>query len=116
MLILHLHCNRAIFAPLLPATLDGCLNVVIGTKLDLAASQGRAVDSADGRTLAAELNATKGCQPYFETSSLTGENVEEVFEFIFKTCLPQNDSEKPNSLGSSVRLDGHAEKTKSSCC
>lgn len=32
--------------------------------------------------------------PYFETSSLEGINVDDVFEYIFQYCLPLNDVEK----------------------
>ncbi|OWF34592.1 hypothetical protein KP79_PYT24802 [Mizuhopecten yessoensis] len=32
--------------------------------------------------------------PYFETSSLKGSNVTEVFEYIFNHCVPLTDAEK----------------------
>ena len=39
--------------------------------------------------LNSHLDLTKdACCPYFETSSLSDTNVQEVFEFIFQKCLP----------------------------
>jgi Ras family len=112
---------RALFVPLLQCALDSCLNIVVGTKLDLVASKGRAVEAADGLKLARELNPGTDCQSYFETSSLTGDNVNEVFEFIFKTCLMKADKDnekiqQQQTGGSTIKLHNPVESNKSSCC
>ena len=41
-----------VFIPLLEDSVDSCLTVVVGTKLDLVASRGRQVKSSEGRELA----------------------------------------------------------------
>jgi len=63
---------------------------VIGTKLDLVPTLGRAVSAVDGEALAKEINASVSiCRTmYFETSSVTGVNVEEAFEALFEECVP----------------------------
>lgn len=105
------------FVPLLECALDNCLNVVIGTKLDLIANKGRAVEAADGIRLAQELNPGKDYQAYFETSSLTGDSVNEVFDFIFKTCFADGKRiSEQKASESTIRLDSHEKPRKSSCC
>jgi len=107
---------RAVFSPLLRSARDNCLCVVIGTKSDLVASEGRAVNSNDALTLARELNSCRDCQPYFETSSLTGDNVNEVFDFIFKTCLSEDRKNEQLTNASTINLNDQKAQAKSSCC
>ena len=79
---------RALFIPLLKSALDGCVKIVVGTKLDLVAKLGRSVEREDGLELAREINSPEIKVPlYFETSSLTGEGVEAAFESLFQNCL-----------------------------
>lgn len=88
----HLH--------LLESAEPNCLVVITGTKKDLIASSKRAVSEEAGLELAKQQNKSKDRPleslsqiPFFETSAKTGENVDNVFNFIFKTCLPLDDKE-----------------------
>lgn len=84
---------------LLEASEPNCLVVVVGTKTDLVTNDSREIPSSTGERLALEQNEKKGRprnsfeKPFFETSAKTGENVEEVFDFILNTCLPLDDEE-----------------------
>ena len=47
------------------------------------------------REINQNLNFSKlNHDPYFETSSLEGINIDDVFEYIFQYCLPLSDVEK----------------------
>ena len=51
------------------------------------------VPQHEALVLAQEVNKRTLPQvPYFETSSVTGQNVNTVFEFIFQTLLPEGGS------------------------
>jgi len=83
---------RRRFLPLLPA--EKCLKVVVGAKIDKVSSDSdRQVTKQEAREFCGEINAeflTKfgGARlPFYETSSKTGENVKETFEYIFEQCL-----------------------------
>jgi hypothetical protein len=55
--------------------------------------------------------------PFFETSALSGTNVEEVFDYIRGILL--NDSKSPGSTGDTVTLTQNQQKqqkAKNSCC
>lgn len=78
--------------PLLPT--ENCLKVVVGSKTDLLQSESeRQVTRQEARQFCSEINeqllAKTGNTelPFFETSSKTGENVQETFEYIFQKCL-----------------------------
>ncbi|ELU15702.1 hypothetical protein CAPTEDRAFT_56170, partial [Capitella teleta] len=87
------HALRARFKGLLEAAEDDCLVVVVGTKLDMVTEENRAVPPQDAKALARELNTQQLTElPYFETSSLSGHNVDRLFEYIFQHCLPVNES------------------------
>uniref|UniRef100_A0A2C9L5N2 Uncharacterized protein n=1 Tax=Biomphalaria glabrata TaxID=6526 RepID=A0A2C9L5N2_BIOGL len=78
------------FEPLLKFTATNSLKVVVGTKLD---DPKREVTKEEGEEYARQLNMPENLErmsqvPYFETSSLRNENVREMFEFVFKNCLP----------------------------
>ncbi|XP_038051572.1 ras-related protein Rab-20-like [Patiria miniata] len=83
------------YLPLLDAAKEDCLLCVTGMKLDLVKDKAR-VDRHQAEKFAMQVNGARYKdatesevrKPYFETSSLTGENVDKVFEFIFSTLLP----------------------------
>ncbi|XP_033640697.1 ras-related protein Rab-20-like isoform X1 [Asterias rubens] len=87
------------YLPLLDAAKEDCLLCITGMKLDIIDDKTREVDRCHAEKFAMQLNANRFKEddtkkPYFETSSLTGENVDEVFDFIFSTLLP---TDKDNS-------------------
>ncbi|XP_046859156.1 ras-related protein Rab-20-like isoform X2 [Xenia sp. Carnegie-2017] len=84
--------------PLLEAAEEKCLCVVVGTKLDIVKNSSRQISSEMGKNLAKAQNEERLNEmktlPFFETSSKTGKNVEDVFEFILNTCLPLDEKVK----------------------
>lgn len=106
---------RDIFIPLLQDSVDNCLTVVVGTKLDLLEIEGREVRTSEGVELAVQqhqfqlqralkhnpetfLKGIDGSKLYYETSSKTGQGVDEMFEEIKAILLA--DLEKPAGPGS----------------
>ncbi|XP_077990036.1 ras-related protein Rab-20-like isoform X2 [Glandiceps talaboti] len=89
--------------PLLQAAEQDCLAVVVGTKLDLVRPKTRKVNNEDGEHFAVNANKSRfedGAKndiriPFFETSSITGENVNNVFTYIFETLLPLDHEGNP---------------------
>lgn len=88
------YITRNRFVPLLESASENCLKIVVATKLDLV-SNGckfpRKVSTEQGLQLAKILNPSlaNNCYvPYFETSSLTGYNVDKVFQFAFEYFFP----------------------------
>lgn len=107
------HSLRAVFVPLLVSAQDECYCVVVGTKKDLIPSLGRSVNEEDGIRLAEEVNKTHPSQaPYFETSSLTGENIDEVFEYLFNWCTPKMAAGRPQD---NITVDKEKKGGKGSC-
>ena len=110
------------FISLLQTAEPGCLKVVVGCKLDCLGDKKRAVQLHDCQKLAIELNpcySDMTCTPYFETSSLSGTNVDRVFEFILSHCLPlagptadakRAEVVKMRTLSGTVSLDGVGKK------
>ena len=45
-----------------------------------------------------------GKEPYFETSALTGENVKEVFEYVFQTLVPDLSKDKVETVKDTVDM------------
>ena len=79
---------RARFLPLLHCVEDNCLKVVVATKIDLLSEHERKVKPEEGMLFAKELNKDHTSEvPFFETSSVTGQNVVRVFDYIFRVCL-----------------------------
>ena len=83
---------RSRFLPLLPT--ENCLKVVVGAKLDKVNTDvDREVSQQEAREFCSEINHEylsklgNASLPFYETSSKTGENVKETFEFIFEQCL-----------------------------
>ncbi|KAL3892349.1 hypothetical protein ACJMK2_004562 [Sinanodonta woodiana] len=91
------------FLPLLDNANEDCLKVVVGTKLDMLQPGSREVTQEEARRFAREINSNLDQKkldrdPYFETSSKTGMNVTEMFEFIYQYCLPLSEDKKISSL------------------
>ena len=92
--------------------------MVVGTKVDLLPGRSREVTQDDALILARELNTGSLEQlPYFETSSLSGQNVGNVFEYIFTQKLSHRTKEGGNVAGSTVDLQsGKGASKKGGCC
>ncbi|GAB1600100.1 ras-related protein Rab-20 [Argonauta hians] len=93
------------FLPLLSSAQDSCLKIVVGTKMDITSPDTRQVSVEAAEKFALEMNANQPMEklqkpPYFETSSRTGHNVDEVFDYILKYCLPYTSDTNINSLNS----------------
>ncbi|XP_071109379.1 ras-related protein Rab-20-like [Haliotis cracherodii] len=111
------------FNPLLSAAHEDCLRVVVGTKLDQVTPTSRAVTIEEGVKLAKELNEHLDISklpraPYFETSSLNGHNVKELFECIFQYRLPISDADRTRQVKDTVDLyeTGSSGSKKGGCC
>lgn len=111
------HALRAVFIPLLESALEDCACIVVGTKSDLVSSGDRVISVEDGIALSMEVNKTHPGEkpPYFETSSLTGENVEEVFEYLFNWCSPKMAAVQSANGPTKVDLEGPKAKSDSRC-
>ena len=135
---------QEVFIPLLEDSVDSCLAVVVGTKLDLVSTKGRQVKSSEGRELAESqhdilleralktnpdsyLKNVQGRKLYFETSAKSGEGVTELFDCIQSIILPQLEkassaSHKATGKGRnpqerSIRLDANDSVGQpSKCC
>ncbi|KAM7292844.1 putative RAB-20 [Ixodes scapularis] len=106
---------------------DFALKVVVGTKTDLLKDCKRQVSSAEAEMFARNLNhtAAKDKAPYFETSSVTGNNIETVFEYIVERCYPgspllscclrQTHEQEHKSVALTPRVLRFA-KTTAGCC
>lgn len=110
--------------PLLESAEKNCFCVIVGTKLDLVNDSTREISSDIGRSLAQHQNKDKDLNlksvPYFETSSKTGKNVNDVFSLILNTCLPLSEPSKAETtkdgvvdLARSRETSTHAKKK---CC
>jgi len=113
------HALRAIFVPLLDSALEGCIKIVIGTKSDLLSTVERsAVTTEDGQMLAREINREElsAERLYFETSSLTGLNVDDVFESIFTLCRPAMSLVDQGSSGAEISLTKDSSGQRKSSC
>ncbi|XP_005103568.1 ras-related protein Rab-20 [Aplysia californica] len=115
------------FGSILEAANEDCLKIVVGTKVDLLEPEHREITIEEGRKLSRDLNEHIDIRklphdPYFETSSLANENVQEVFEYIFQYCLPLSADQKKrhrNQQKSVVDLLENSEegdKGKKKCC
>ena len=84
-------------------------------KLDIVDDNCREVDQHHAEKFAMHLNGNRFKEdtnkdfqkPYFETSSVTGQNVDEVFEFIFSTLLPTDKDDASVHRSSSQHRGGH---------
>ena len=119
-LMTRLIYSRARFLPLLDSAKEDCLKVVVGTKSDIMES--REITSDDARQFSREINqkidlSKLKSDPYFETSSKTGNNVTRAFEFIFDYCLPLKEGDMKQPLQKKDTVDLYDRKPhKSGCC
>lgn len=82
----------------------------MGTKLDLVKPDVREITREEGERFANEINEHIPKDrlkhiPYFETSSVTGESVEKMFEFILDYCLPLTEEMKLATQQSTILLN-----------
>lgn len=116
-----------IFIPLLADSVQSCLTVVVGTKLDLVASEGQQVKSSEGQQLAEQqlafhleraqqtnpdsyLKDIDGRKLYFETSAKDDVGISELFEKIQGIVIPQLQKVAPPTAtkegrAKSIKLD-----------
>lgn len=116
-----------IFIPLLADSVQSCLTVVVGTKLDLVESEGRQVKTSEGQELAVRqlayhleqaqktnpdsfLKHIDGKQLYFETSAKDDVGITELFEKIQSIIIPQLQKVAPAAAtkegrAKSIKLD-----------
>lgn len=118
---------RDIFIPLLQDSVDNCLTVVVGTKLDLieTETEPREVRTSEGVELAVQqhqfqlqrarkhnpdtfLKDIDGSKLYYETSSKTGRGVDDMFEEIKSILLA--DLEKAGTGSASAKKSTKAAK------
>lgn len=123
------------FIPLLDNVDAACLTVVIGCKSDIGDDSKKAVSAGTGKELAISQHAFQlerarkqstatflekvdASNSFFETSALSGKNVEEVFAYIQKVLVPLGDIPPPRSAASSgaVNLEQTQEGSKKKCC
>ncbi|XP_060084937.1 ras-related protein Rab-20-like [Ylistrum balloti] len=113
------------FIPLLDSALENCIKVVVGMKMDLLDNgMSREITVEEATRFSREINSHIDISklpkdPYFETSSLKGSYVTEVFEYIFNHCLPLTEAQKKQADSTGiVDLSKSPATTKSGkkCC
>ncbi|KAG8195702.1 hypothetical protein JTE90_002965 [Oedothorax gibbosus] len=90
------------YIPILNDVSSAKLKVIVATKSDLLETNIRKVTEDEGMELAHKSNPnldfTNSFVPYFETSAITGHNVNKLFEYIFTYFYPfGDDSTKLNN-------------------
>ena len=92
------------YTSLLETAAENCSIVLTGTKKDLVTDSNREITAEAGIVKAKELSDRwnskehpSGRTPFFETSSLTGENVQQLFEYIFETLTHTVDRKECDS-------------------
>ena len=113
---------------LLEGAEPNCLVCVVGTKQDLVTDSTREIPEKTAKELATEINRRKGREPftlsripYFETSAKTGANVDQVFDFILRTCLPLDDEKRASlsirkNTGIDLEQSNKTNGTRKGCC
>ncbi|XP_071490458.1 ras-related protein Rab-20-like [Diadema antillarum] len=120
------------YIPLLEAAKEDCLLCMTGMKKDLLSERSREVTQEEAKEFAFRLNASrfqaikrrdpqkKIKEPFFETSSKSGENVDKVFQYIFTSLLPSDgtlEAKRPDTLQLDRDKQPSIETTKSrGCC
>lgn len=126
---------KTVFIPLLENVDAACLTVVIGCKSDLADESKKAVSAEAGKELAITQHAFQlerarrqsaasilekvdADNSFFETSALSGKNVEEVFTYIQKVLVPLGEIPTSRNVVSSgaINLEQPQEPNKKKCC
>eukprot|EP00794_Sanderia_malayensis_P016823 gene16823-18521_t len=94
------------YRELLATAADHCAIVLAGTKKDLVTESNREVSEEMAINKVRELNDQfglltheSGRAPFFETSALTGENVRDIFGFVFETLVPESRKDDKVDLG-----------------
>ncbi|KAK7474897.1 hypothetical protein BaRGS_00033852 [Batillaria attramentaria] len=113
------------FTPMLVDANEDCIRIVVATKSDLLQPGSREITIEEGKKLAREMNehidlSKAPFEPFFETSSRTGEGVKEVFDYIFQYCLPLSAEQKQRHQHEVVDLTDdsgvkRAQKSKCGC-
>lgn len=116
------------FLPMLSSAKDSCIYVVVGTKLDLFSQEDstrKGVDSEDASRFAAEINShlpegtfPDGVVPFFETSSKSGDGVDNLFTFIFDQLLERMEKEPQIETVNPCmdEVESKNPKPQTSCC
>jgi len=119
-------CNRSTFdsietrhSRLLETVADNCVMVFVGTKCDMVNKTNkkgekfsRQVKYDEAMDISLEyikrfssLRHPLGILPIFETSSKSGDNVADVFEYIFETLTPDSVGKRTNSPSGMIELN-----------
>ena len=104
-----------------------CLCVVVGMKSDLLTDREAAVPASVARELSVNLNLKSGSNQkstpsspvFFTTSAKTGENVENVFEFIQSFLFAKHFSQANSPANKIIHLESTSDSApapKESCC
>jgi len=108
------------FIPLLDSAEEDCLKILVGTKSDLIDDKNRKISCEEGASFARSLNPGLKGEAYFETSSLSGSNVDEVFEFIFERVFSGRKKNPPKHKEETLMLtkENHnrTERKHHKCC
>ena len=106
---------RTRFLPLIKE--EHCLRIVVGSQLDKVNEEGRAVTKEEAQRFTELINSNYAPNydneiQCFETSSVTGEGVKEMFEHVFEMCLSKKaDLFRVENAKESFKLNGTANKT-----
>ncbi|XP_074656321.1 ras-related protein Rab-20-like [Tubulanus polymorphus] len=113
------------FIPLLENGTENCVKVVIGTKSDLiAGGSGRRVTERQAFEFTRTINnlstaAPRATVPYYETSSLTGDNIDVAFQKVFATVTefypPKNDAAENDTVDLTVHGGSRNRNNQSPC-
>ena len=91
-------------------------------KLDILQPDTREITVEEAKKFSREINENIDLSklpgaPYFETSAKMGQNVTEVFEYIFQHCLPLSEAQRKAQDKGTVDLSEPANsQKKSKCC
>ncbi|KAF8767117.1 ras-related protein Rab-20-like [Argiope bruennichi] len=119
------HNLRFRYIPVLNDVASAQLKVIVANKSDLLDTHQRQVTKEEGLELARvsnpHLNLDNSNLPYFETSAKTGDNVDEMFEYVFRHFYSNPDAESaPSSdenLEASIKLESSPKgQSNYSCC
>lgn len=105
---------------------ENCLVAVVGTKSDLVETVGRKVNHDVGQEVAKRENLKRNnyfasnqgdaSSAFFETSSKTGENVAEVFQFLEDTLLARLKDNEPERETNTISVGSSKTQSRGGCC